>query len=86
MKTDGNNEQMLFADSLGSCPGSGHGLCGRHTASYTCAAQRDANPTDRYIGAANCNIVSNRCANTTYDDAGACGASRVRTEHHLHVQ
>jgi hypothetical protein len=43
---------MLLTDSP-SCPDSGRWLRGRCAVSYTCAAQRDANPTDRYIRAAN---------------------------------
>jgi hypothetical protein len=43
---------MLLTDSP-SCPDSGRGLCERYAAAYTRAAQCDANPTNRYIGAAN---------------------------------
>jgi len=50
-KTEKNNEQMLFADSLGSCSGPGYRLCGRYAFSYTHATQRDANPTDDNTGA-----------------------------------
>ena len=81
----GKLEQMLFANSLGSCPGPGYRLCRRNAFSYACAAQRNAHPTDRYISAANGNIVSNRYAYTTHGDAGTC-AGRPRSEHYLHVQ
>ena len=49
------------------------------------AAQRNAHPTDRYISAANGNIVSNRYAYTTHGDAGTC-TGRPRSEHYLHMQ
>ena len=52
MNREAENAEVFLVDPP-RCPDSGRRLCGCCAVSYTRSTQCDANPTDRYIGAAN---------------------------------
>ena len=54
MNREAENAQVFLTDPP-RCPASDLRLCRCPAASYTRARQRDAKPTDRYIGTANLN-------------------------------